>query len=37
MTIDTNDILNSILESLSRIDGSRLEEIPNIDCDAIGH
>lgn len=31
MTIDTNDILNSILESLSRIDYIRPEEIPNID------
>lgn len=31
MKIDTNDILNSILESLSRIDYIRPEEIPNID------
>ena len=31
MTVDTNDILNSILESLSRIDYIRPEEIPNID------
>lgn len=31
MTIDTNDILNSILESLSKIDYIRPEEIPNID------
>ena len=31
MTIDTNDILNSILESLARIDYIRPEEIPNID------
>ena len=31
MTIDTNDILNSILESLDHVDYIRLEEIPNID------
>lgn len=31
MTIDTNDILNSILESLSRIDYIHPEDIPNID------
>lgn len=31
MTIDTNDLLNSILESLSRIDYIRPGEIPNID------
>lgn len=31
MTIDTNDILNSILESLSRIDYIKSDEIPNID------
>lgn len=31
MTIDTNDILNSILESLSRIDFIRSGDIPNID------
>lgn len=31
MTIDTNDILNSILESLSRIDYIRPGDIPNID------
>ena len=31
MTIDTNDILNSILESLSRIDYIKPGEIPNID------
>ncbi|MCD8248984.1 MAG: DUF1836 domain-containing protein [Lachnospiraceae bacterium] len=31
MTIDTNDILNSILESLERIDYIRPGEIPNID------
>ncbi|HJA68277.1 MAG TPA: DUF1836 domain-containing protein [Candidatus Mediterraneibacter cottocaccae] len=31
MTIDTNDILNSILESLSRVDYIRPGEIPNID------
>ena len=31
MTGDTNDILNSILESISRIDYIRPEEIPNID------
>ena len=28
MTIDTNDILNSILESLSRIDYIHPEDIP---------
>ena len=31
MTIDSNDILNSILSSLSRIDYIRSEDIPNID------
>ena len=31
MKIDTNDILNSIMESLSHIDHIRAEEIPNID------
>lgn len=31
MTIDTNNILNSILESLSRIDYIHPEDIPNID------
>ena len=31
MTIDTKDILNSILESISRIDYVRADEIPNID------
>ena len=31
MTIDTNDLLNSILESLSRIDYIKPGEIPNID------
>lgn len=31
MTIDTNDMLNSILESLSRVDYIHPEEIPNID------
>ena len=31
MTIDTNNILNSILESLSRIDYIKPGEIPNID------
>lgn len=31
MTIDTNDLLNSILESLSRIDYIKPEELPNID------
>ena len=30
MTIDTNDLLNSILESLSRIDYIKPEDIPNI-------
>lgn len=30
MKIDTNDILNSIMESLSHIDHIRAEEIPNI-------
>lgn len=30
MTIDTNNILNSILESLSRIDYIKPEDIPNI-------
>lgn len=31
MTIDTKDMLNSILQSLSRIDYVRPEDIPNID------
>ncbi|WP_343250217.1 DUF1836 domain-containing protein [Diplocloster hominis] len=31
MTIDTNDMLNSILESLSRISYIKLEDIPNIE------
>lgn len=31
MTIDTNDILNSILESISRIDYVKSSDIPNID------
>ena len=31
MTIDTKDILNSILASISRIDYIKLEEIPGID------
>lgn len=31
MTIDAKDVLNSILESLSRIDYIKPEEIPNID------
>lgn len=31
MTINTNDILNSILSSLSRIDYIKPEDIPNID------
>lgn len=31
MTIDMNDMLNSILESLSRVDYIPLEDIPNID------
>mgnify|MGYP000113883814 CR=1 FL=1 len=31
MTIDTNDLLNSILDSLSRIDYIHPGEIPNID------
>ncbi len=31
MTIDTNDILNSILESLSRIDYIKPENVPDID------
>lgn len=31
MTIDTNDMLNSILESISRIDYIRPGDIPNID------
>ena len=30
MTIDTKDILNSILASISRIDYIKLEEIPGI-------
>ena len=31
MTIDMNDMLSSILESLSRVDYIPLEDIPNID------
>ena len=31
MTIDTNDILNSILESLSRVEYIKPGDIPNID------
>ncbi|MCI8796457.1 MAG: DUF1836 domain-containing protein [Dorea sp.] len=31
MTIDTKDMLNSILNSISRIDYVKLEDIPNID------
>ena len=31
MTIDENDLLNSILESLARIDYIKPEELPNID------
>lgn len=31
MTIDTNDVLNSVLESLSRIDYIHSGEVPNID------
>lgn len=31
MTINTEDMLNSILESISRIDYVRADEIPNID------
>ena len=31
MTIDTNDPLNSILSSISRIDSIKPEDIPNID------
>lgn len=31
MTIDTKDLLNSILESLSRIDYVKPEDLPNID------
>ena len=31
MTIDTKDLLNSILSSISRIDYIRPNEIPNID------
>ena len=31
MTIDTNDMLNSILESLSRVDYIPLDDLPNID------
>ena len=31
MTIDTKDLLNSILSSISRIDYIRPGEIPNID------
>ena len=31
MTIDTQDLLNSILESLSRIDYIKSEDLPNID------
>ena len=30
MTIDTSDLLNSILGSLSRIDYIKPEEVPNI-------
>ncbi len=30
MTIDTNDIINSILESISRIDYIKPEDVPNI-------
>ena len=31
MTINSNDILNSILESISRIDYVKSDDIPNID------
>ena len=31
MTIDTKDIIGSILESISRIDYIKPEDIPNID------
>ena len=31
MTIDKEDLLNSILESLDRIEYIKLEDIPNID------
>ena len=31
MTIDSNDLLNSILESISRIDYVKSADIPNID------
>ena len=31
MTIDTNDVLGSILKSLSNIDYVKPEDIPNID------
>ena len=31
MTIDTKDMLNSILSSISRIDYVRPDDIPNID------
>ena len=31
MTIDTNDLINSILESIDRIDYIKAEDIPNID------
>ena len=31
MTIDTKDMLNSILQSISRIDYVKPEEIPNIE------
>lgn len=31
MTIDTNDLLNSILASISRIDYVKSTDIPNID------
>jgi len=31
MTIDTNNLLDSILESISRIDYIKLEDVPNID------
>ena len=30
MTINTNDLLNSILDSLSRIDHAKLEALPDI-------
>ena len=31
MTIDKDDLLNSILESIGRIESIKLEDIPNID------